>query len=154
VTVRRVGLSTPLWVLAALVLGAVILVAVELANGAAGPVSPRILQPCRAHPTFPGGGVSGTVQRVVLEGLDGAACRLRTTREELVLSLSPSSTSRRWSRRQRETAIRAGLNHAIDAERRQGSIPGFLVPVLHRIVDKTPFDKLIQGSVTLGNLVP
>jgi hypothetical protein len=140
--------------LAALVVGAVILVVVELANGAAGPVSPTILRPCKPHAVFAGGGVSGTVQRVVLEGLDGAACRLRTTREELVLSLSPSSTPRRWSRRQIETAIRAGLNHAIDAERRQGNIPRFLVPVLHRIVDETPFDKLIQGSVSLGSLVP
>jgi hypothetical protein len=143
--------SPPVAVLAALLVGAVILVVVELANGAAGSVSPTIAPPCRPHPPFAGGGVSGTVQRVVLEGLDGAACRLRTTREELVLSLSPSSTSRRWSRRQREDAIRAGLNHAIDAE---GNIPGFLVPVLHRIVDKTPFDKLIQGSVSIGNLVP
>ena len=91
---------------------------------------------------------------VVLEGLDGAACRLHTTREALVLSLSPSSTSRRWSRRQRETAIRAGLNHAIDAERRQGNIPGFLVPALHRIVNETPFDKLIQGGITLRNFIP
>ena len=146
--------SPPVAVLGALALGAVILVVVELANGAAGPVSPTIAPPCRPHPRFAGGGVSGTVQRVVLEGLDGAACRLRTTREDLVLSLSPSSTSRRWSRRQVETAIRAGLNHAIDAERRQGNIPRFLVPVLHRIVDETPFDKLIQGSVSLGNLVP
>jgi hypothetical protein len=152
VTVRR--LPAPILVLVALVLGAVILVVVELANGAAGPVSPTIARPCRPHPPFAGGGVSGTVQRVVLEGLDGAACRLRTTREELVLSLSPSSSSRRWSRPQREAAIRAGLNEAIDKERRQGNIPGFLVPVLHRIVNETPFEKLIQGGISLGNLIP
>ena len=144
----------PLALLAALVLGAVILVAVELANGAADPVSPRILQSCRKHPPFPGGGVSGTVQRVVLEGLDGAACRLRTTREELVLSLSPSSTSHRWSRRELDEAIRAGLNHAIDEEKRRGNIPAFLVPTLHRVVDKTPFEELIRGAVSLGNLIP
>jgi hypothetical protein len=152
VTVGRVPL--PVALLAALVLGAVVLVVIELANGAARPVSPQIAPPCQPHPAFSGGGVSGTVQRVVLEGLDGAACRLRTTREELVLSLSPSSTSRRRSRRKIEIAIRAGLNHAIDAEKRQGNIPSFLVPVLHRIVDKTPFDKLIQGGVSLANLMP
>jgi hypothetical protein len=152
VSVGRV--PAPVMVLAALVLGAVILVAVELANGAAGPVSPTIARPCQPHPPFAGGGVSGTVQRVVLEGLDGAACRLRTSREELVLALSPSATSRRWSRRQIEAAIRAGLNHAIDVEKRRGNIPGFLVPALHRVVDETPFDELIQGGITLGNLVP
>ena len=151
-TVGRVPL--PVALLAALVFSAVVLVVMELANGAAGPVSPQIAPPCQPHPPFSGGGVSGTVQRVVLEGLDGAACRLRTTREELVLSLSPSSTSRRWSRRQLDAAIRAGLNEAINRERRQGNIPGFLVPVLHRIVDETPFEKLIQGGISLGNLIP
>ena len=150
--IRR--LPAPLLLLAALLLGAAILVAVELANGAARPVSPTIARPCRPHPPFAGGGVSGTVQRVVLEGLDGAACRLRTTREELVLALSPSSTSRRWSRRELEAAIRAGLNKAIDREERQGNIPRFLVPVLHRLVDETPFDKLIRGAVGLSSLVP
>jgi hypothetical protein len=152
VSVRRV--PTPIVWLAALILGAAVLVVVEFAKGAAGPVSPTIARPCRPHPPFTGGGVSGTVQRVVLEGLDGAACRLGTTREELVLSLSPSSKSRRWERHTIEVAIRAGLNEAIDAERRQGKIPGFLVPALHRIVDETPFDKLIQGGITLRDLIP
>jgi hypothetical protein len=152
VSVRR--LPAPVMLLATLMLGAVILVVVELANGAAGPVTPQIARPCRPHPPFAGGGVSGTVQRVVLEGLDGAACRLGTTREELVLSLSPSSTSRRWDRHTMEVAIRAGLNQAIDAEASQGHIPGFLTSALHRLVDETPFDKLIQGGITLGNLIP
>jgi hypothetical protein len=149
---RRV--PAPIAVLAALILGAVILVVVELANGATEPVSPQIARPCRPHPPFTGGGVTGTIQRVVLEGLDGAACRLGTTREELVLSLSPTSKSRRWDRHTIEVAIRAGLNDAIDAERRQGNIPGFLVPALHRIVEETPFDKLIRGGISLGNLIP
>jgi len=140
--------------LAGLMLGAVTLAVIEFANGAAGPVSPAIARPCQPRAPFAGGGVSGTVQRVVLEGLDGAACRLRTTREELVLSLSPSATSRQWDRRTIEAAIRAGLNHAIDAEERQGHIPGFLVPVLRRLVEETPFDELIQGGIELRNLVP
>jgi hypothetical protein len=152
VSVRSV--PRPLLVLAALVLGAAILVVVELAKGATGPVSPAIARPCEPRPPFTGGGLTGVVQRVVLEGLDGAACKLGTTREELVLALSPSTTSRRWDRKTIEVAIRAGLNEAIDAERRQGNIPAFLVPTLHRLVEETPFDKLIQGGVALGNLIP
>ena len=152
-SVRRI--PPPVLVLAALVLAALTLVVVELANGAAGPVEPEIARPCKPRTPFEGGGISGTVQRVVLEGLDGAACRLRTTREELVLSLSPSSNrTRRWNRHTIEVAVRAGLDHAIDAERRQGNIPGFLVPILHRIVEETPFDRLIQGGIALGNLIP
>jgi hypothetical protein len=77
------------------------------------------------------------------------------SREELVLSLSPSSSrSHRGDRHTIEVAVRAGLDDAIDAERRQGNVPGFLVPTLHRIVAETPFDKLIQGGIALGNLIP
>ena len=151
-SVRRVPAAV--LVLAALVLGALTLVVVELAAGAAGPVKPTIVAPCHTRAPFEGGGLSGTVQRVVLEGLDGAACRLGATREELVLSLSPSSSSRRWDRKTTDTAIRAGLDAAIDKERRQGNVPGFLVPTLHRIVRETPFDQLIRGAVSLGNLIP
>jgi hypothetical protein len=153
VSLRRI--PPPIAILAALVLGALTLVVVELAKGAAGPVSPVSARPCEPRAPFEGGGVSGVVQRVVLEGLDGAACRLGTTREELVLSLSPSSSgSRRWDRHTIEVAIRAGLNRAIDEEQRRGSIPGFLVPLLHRIVDETPLDKLIEGGISLGGLLP
>lgn len=151
-TVRR--FPRPVLVLAALVAGAVILIVVQLANGAAGPVSPTLRRPCEPRAPFTGGGLSGVVQRVVLEGLDAAACKLGATREELVLSLSPSTTSRRWDEKTIEVAVRAGLDGAIDAERRHGNIPGFLVPTLHRLVEKTPFDKLIQGGVALGNLIP
>ena len=45
-----------------------VLVVVELANGAAGPVSPTIARPCQPRAPFTGGGLSGAVQRVVLEG--------------------------------------------------------------------------------------
>ncbi len=148
-------IAPPVAILAALVLGALVLVVVELANGAAGPVSPTAARPCQPRAPFEGGGLSGAVQRVVLEGLDGAACRLGTTREELVLSLSPASGgSRRWDNHTIEVAIRAGLDSAIDKEQRQGHIPGFLAPVLHGLVEKTPIDKLIQGGISLGNLIP
>jgi len=52
VSVRRI--PKPVLVLAALVAGAVILIVVQLAKGAAGPVSPTLLRPCepRARQTL------------------------------------------------------------------------------------------------------
>ena len=114
----RVALS--LAVLVAIVLGALALLVVELANGGARGVSPAIVKPCGERPPFEGNGIDATVQRVVLEGLDGAACKLDASREELVLSLSPASRgSRRWDRHTIEVAVRGGLMHAIDAEARR-----------------------------------
>jgi hypothetical protein len=141
-------------ILAALLLAAAVLLVVELANGAAGGVSPAIAAPCTQRPPFTGHGLDATVQRVVLEGLDGAACRLGTTREQLVLSLSPASRGKpRWSRHRVEAAVRGGLTHAIDAEAQQGNIPTLLVPLLHGLVRSTPFEKLIQGGISLGDLL-
>ena len=66
-------------------LAAAVLLAVELGLGAtrygSGSSPTRV-----ARTTFAGSGLDATVQQVVLDGLDGAACRLGTTREELVLS--------------------------------------------------------------------
>ena len=41
--------------------------------------------------TFEGEGLDATVQRIALDGLNGAACELGVTREDLVLSLDPDS---------------------------------------------------------------
>jgi hypothetical protein len=149
--VKPSRVTTPVAILIALLLGSLALLLVELANGAAGAVSPAIARPCEARQPFEGQGLDATVQRVVLEGLDGAACKLGTTREELVLSLSPAS-QRPWTRHTIEVAVREGLAHAVDAEAQQGNIPALLVPLLHRLVRSTPFEKLIQGSISLGSL--
>jgi hypothetical protein len=150
----RSRVASSLVVLAALVVGALALLVVELAKGGTHGVSPALVRPCEEHAPFVGHGIDATVQRVVLEGLDGAACKLHTTREKLVLSLSPASRgSSRWSRHEVEVAVRSGLTHAIDSEARQGNIPTLLVPLMHRIVESTPFEKLIQGSVSLGSLI-
>jgi hypothetical protein len=150
VTPSRVTASVA--ILAALLVGSLALVIVELANGAAGGVSPAIASPCEARQPFEGQGLDATVQRVVLEGLDGAACKLGTTREQLVLSLSPASR-RSWNRHTIEVAVREGLVHAVDAEAQHGHIPALLVPLLHRLVRTIPFEKLIQGSISLGSLL-
>jgi hypothetical protein len=150
--VKPLRVTASVAILAALLVGSLVLLVVELANGAAGAVSPAIARPCEARQPFDGQGLDATVQRVVLEGLDGAACKLGTTREQFVLSLSPASR-RPWNRDTIETAVREGLVHAVDAESRQGHIPALLVPLLRRLVLSTPVEKLIQGSISLGSLL-
>src|SRR5207247_7224659 len=104
------------------VLGCVIVAATavaitELARGATNN-GVTIANPCKERAPFPGHGIDATIQRVVLDGFDGAACRLRTSREQLVLSLRGGS--HRWNRRTIETALPAGLLRAVDdAERRR-----------------------------------
>ena len=143
-------------ILVALLVAALVLVGVELAKGAARSVSPPLAKPCRSRPAFPGTGLDAIIQRILLDGLDGAACRLGTTREELVLSLRPSTgvRLRHADRATVEAAIRAGVLRSLDEAERRGEVPGFLAPVLRRLVQIAPLDSLLRGAIGLRDLLP
>lgn len=123
------------------------LIGAELASGAldAGALATR--DPCRPRPAFPGQGVDATLQRIVLDGLDGAACELDTSREELVLSLSPrSGVEIRWDDETIERALRAGLVEAISDAERRGTLSGLLAGLLRQVAERAPVQWLIDGG--------
>jgi predicted MFS family arabinose efflux permease len=56
--------------------------------------------PCRAPSTLTGGGLDPTAQRVVLRGLDKAACRFGTSREQLLIDMAKGGAkAERWFNR-------------------------------------------------------
>ena len=137
--------------LAALLASGLVLVGVELGKGALNEPPPKLADPCapRGGRT---GGIDATVQRIVLDGLDGAACRLHTTREELVLSLAPAAgVRRRWDAHTIDVAIRAGLLRSIDEAKRRGDIPDFVAPLLRDLVRHAPIDRLVRGGISLAS---
>jgi hypothetical protein len=139
--------------LVVLLLAGAALVAVELGLGALDEPSPKIANPCqpRAGRT---GGIDTTIQRIVLDGLDGAACRLHTTREELVLSIGGGSEApRHWDEHTIEVALRAGLLRSVDAAVQRGDVPSFLAPALRGLVERLPLQKLIRGGISLNDLI-
>lgn len=81
---------------------AALAVAVAVPLGTAGVAlavrpAPVVLQnPCRAPPPPKAGGIAGSVQDFVLHGLNTAACRLGSSREELVLALADNAAARRY----------------------------------------------------------
>ena len=141
-------------VLVALLLAGVALIGVELGLGALDEPSPKIANPCEPREGRTGG-FDTTVQRIVLDGVDGAACRLHTTREELVLSLGGNSAvlPRRWDQHQVEVALRAGLLRSVDEAVQRGDVPGFLAPALRSLVRRLPLDRLVQGGFSLSDLI-
>jgi hypothetical protein len=141
--------SRSLAILAALLIAAVGLVTAELLVGATHE-SVKIANPCAQRTPFPGQGIDATIQRIVLDGLDGGACRLHTTREELVLSLDGKG---RWDEHTIEAAVRAGLLGAVDDAGRRGDIPGFLVPLVRRVVERAPLAALVRGGISLRDLI-
>jgi hypothetical protein len=141
------------WILAVLLVSVAVLVGVELGKGALHEPAPKLANPC--HPRGGRtGGIDATIQRIVLDGLDGAACRLHTTREELVLSFAPESgVRRRWDQHTIEVAVRAGLLRSLDEARRRGDLPGFAASILRELVKRAPIGQLVRGGLSLGNLL-
>lgn len=142
-------------VLVTLLLGAAAFVVVEIANGAVDAGGLAVRDPCEPRPPFPGQGLDATLQRIVLDGLDGAACELDATREELVLSLAPRSNTEpiRWNDETIERAVRAGLLGAIDDAEQRGSLNAIVATILREVVERAPVQWLIDGGQGLAGLL-
>lgn len=141
-------------VLVALFVGAAGLIALEVANGAADAGALVVRDPCAPRPAFPGEGLDATLQRIVFDGLDGAACELGTTREELVLSLAPGSGVEPfpWDDATIEQAVRAGLLEAIDDAEQRGSLNAFVAVALRQVAEHAPVQWLIDGGQGIAGL--
>jgi hypothetical protein len=138
-------------VVAGLLAAAVIFLAVELGMGAWSFGEVHRQNPCTATAPSLGSGFDATLQRIVLDGLNGAACRLHTTRARLVESLG--SGPKRWSDEQIQGAIRAGLVSAIDEAERRGDVPALLAPLLREAAEHAPIKFLVQNGTSLADLL-
>jgi hypothetical protein len=141
--------------LVALLVAAGALIGIELANGAADAGALAVRNPCAARPAFPGEGFDAVLQRIVLDGLDGAACELGTTREELVLSLSPTSGVEPipWDDETIEAAVRAGLLEAIGDAEERGSLNALVAFALRQLVQRAPVQWLVDGGQGIAGLL-
>jgi hypothetical protein len=106
-----------------------------------------VTDPCTAPPDpFPGGGFDAAAQRFVLSGLNGAACELGVSREELVLSLDSRSgfNQVQWDRDTIEDALRSGVKRSIaDADARD-TLPGWIAKALRWTVDRVPLSWFLE----------
>jgi hypothetical protein len=128
-------------ILGALFVAAAALLIVELALGAFSFGQPKLADPCTSKPAFDGGGLDGEVQRFALSGLNGAACKLHTTREELVLSFVPAAGTKRvrWDRGTIEDALRAGFDQAFDDLEDRG-VTGLVIGKILETIVGAPID--------------
>jgi hypothetical protein len=133
--------------LAILLAAAVAFLAVEISLGAFHFGTPKSADPCTTKPAFKGGGVDGEVQRFVLSGLNGAACKLHTTREELVLSFVPAAGTKRvrWDRQTIEDALRFGFDRAANDLEARG-LGGLVIGHILEVVVGAPLDFFLDVS--------
>jgi hypothetical protein len=84
---------------AAIAGGLALIGAQAIADHYAAPATVRIADPCRPRQLPHTGGLGGFAQTLALRALDATACRLGSSREELVLALADKSESERFRRR-------------------------------------------------------
>ncbi|MGN6797689.1 MAG: hypothetical protein ACTHKS_06030 [Gaiellaceae bacterium] len=141
-------------VLVTLLGAALVLIGVEIA-AARNHHPVAIANPCAQRSLPDLSGFDGAVQQIVLAGLDGAACRLGTSREALVLSIAGSSAGGgpRLDRHRVTVAVRAGLVASLHEADRRGAVPSFAVPLLERLIRAAPIEQLVRGGFSLRDLL-
>ena len=137
-----------LGVAAAIIVLVVVLIAAEFRAGARDFGTREYVAPCDApEDPFPqGDGIDGTLQRIALSAINGAACDLHTGREELILSLEPRSgfgPEVTWTKDSLEEALRAGLIRAIDDADERNTLPGLAARALKVVADHAPIDWIL-----------
>jgi len=132
-------------VLVAAVLG------VQVAAGGGDYVPRRPADPCqsRAAPPIPAR-LEPVSERIVLVGLDKAACRLGISRERLVLALADT----RSLDPNAPAALKAGLLDAVDTLDHEGRLPKVseLLPEALGQTDLPGFVKTIIGAIPAGTV--
>jgi hypothetical protein len=147
---RRQGLDAirPSPALGAMCAAALLLVAVEVGAGGAqlGRDAPH--DPCDPRRASEAGGFDAALQQIARDGLDGAACELGLSREELVLAFAPDAPGapevEGFDQETVERATRAGLVRAVDDARDRGSIDGITATVLREASRRAPIQEAIE----------
>ncbi len=126
-------------------LAVALLLVAELAAGGRDFGARAYVEPCSApaDPFPQGEGIDGTLQRISLSAINGAACELGTGREELILSLERRSgfgPEVTWTTETLEAALRAGLVRAIDDADDRNTIPGLVASGLRFVAERAPID--------------
>lgn len=110
--------------------------------------SVQVAAPCAVRPLFPSGGIDGATQRIVLDGLGRAACKLGVTREALVVSLAPQSGEHLSQPPPNVArALRSGLTEAVDAAVHRHELSGFVAFIIREAVQHAPLENLVQGRL-------
>lgn len=118
-----------------------------------------VADPCLTREWRNPGGVQETLEQVVLSALDGAACDLHVSREELVLafededSLDAFAAKHGITRDHAETAVRDGLVRSVDDAVKAGALSGLTARIVRSAVERVPPNLILDLLEQLRGLV-
>jgi hypothetical protein len=126
------------------------LIGVYLALGGASYAPARVADPCAPRDWRNPEGLQQTAEQIVLSALDGAACKLHVTREDMVLAFSSRASLARFARQhhvstqQLDELVRAGLMRSIDDAENAGALNSTVADLLRGLVRRFPIEQLIE----------
>ena len=143
------------------VAAAVVLVGVYLAAGGGAYEPSPVADPCAPREWTSPEGVEEVAQQFFLSALDGAACELGVSREELAAALATDESRQAFATEhgvdatELEVALRAGLVRAIDDAERAGAISAPLASGLREFASRVPVEQALNlyadASAFLGD---
>ena len=129
---------------------AVALVGVYLALGGASYAPAAVADPCAPRENRNAEGFERVAEQIVLSALDGAACKLGVSREEVVLAFSSRASLDRFAQKhgdspeELENLARAGLKRALDDAERANQLDPRLADLLRGLAARIPVAQLLD----------
>jgi hypothetical protein len=119
-----------------------------------------VADPCSTREWRDPGGVSEALEQIALSALDGAACELGVSREDLVLAVRSEDALDRFaqehdlSREDAEEAVHDGLLRAVEDAEEAGAIDERVASLARRVIEAVPPWLLLQTLESLDFLLP
>lgn len=119
-----------------------------------------VADPCELRDRPGSDGLGETIEQIALAAVDGVACELGVSREELVLALRSEEALAAFSdeqgidREELEQAITDGLVRAVDQAAGEGNLPSFVAPLVRRAAESVPPWLILETLERLGSLLP
>jgi hypothetical protein len=126
------------------------LVVLYLVLGGASYAPAKVADPCAPRDWRQPQGFQEVAEQIVLSALDGAACDLHVSREEMVLALANRDSRERFAREhgitneRLEQLVRVGLLRAIDDAERADALGPTVADVLRGVVRRIRVEGLLD----------
>lgn len=117
-----------------------------------------VADPCVTREWRDPGDLEEVLEQIALSALDGAACDLHVSREELVLALRDEEALDEFgaqhglSRDDAERALQGGLARAVEDAEDAGSLPPFVASIVREAVEALPPWLLLDALESLRGL--
>ena len=134
----------------------VALVLVYVALGGASYAPAKVADPCAPRDWRDPQGAQEVLQQIVLSALDGAACELHVSREDMVLALANEDSREQFARAhgitqtELEDLVRKGLLRSVDDAENADALDSSLAGLLRGAVERVPLDELFELVDQLG----